>query len=651
MREATKLHMQLIGAAIGVTAALALWPTTRGMLRMQWNTVRPGASSGLAWSMNTLTGIQVGAEAPVDRRLLEQAHRAAAALPNDYLVQLADALTAPVPQEQKETRSVTDSALPDSKSKLRRLRALTDRFGDSPSLYAHLLSIETIGTVTLQRSEQVEMVRQDGSAKQGPLHVIATGDLEAYDHEAAEGERMDPDNAYFPLMRSVGLFSAHRDAEALAAIHRAAQRPAWREYVSDETDGEAKLERAAFGDEDGLAHVSFAAMVLLPQYAQFRATARMAAALAMHAEQRGDLKTGALIREDILRCGARMRAQSTTLIGNRVGGAISMMALQRPEGAALMETAEPAAQDTAMKALLDAFDRYAERAGRRDLASAAHEEVASNRALLDIIKRGMPLSPFSSNPLPLEILRGSSSLLLVTAVWLLLAGAGCALLGRLRPIRTGRGLGRSREAFVCGGVAAGVICSVCSFLFPASAVAIYISSAVALVIAAACMASLSPQRRVVSAGIIVAATAAGSLIAALMLAHARSAVEPLYDATTRLFLMVQQSTSADGTVAQGSLDGPLVYRLTLTALIGLLPATAAAAVAVIAVRRGVPLSVALVRGFRGIALPAASVLVLANALLLPITARRNTDLVGGMQQVLRHEGRYIASLTGLKWPD
>ena len=55
--------------------------------------------------------------------------------------------------------------------------------------------------------------------------------LEAFDRDAAAGERLDPDNAFFPLMRSVGLFAEHRDDEALAAIQRAGAKPRFQEYA------------------------------------------------------------------------------------------------------------------------------------------------------------------------------------------------------------------------------------------------------------------------------------------------------------------------------------------------------------------------------------------------------------------------------------
>lgn len=52
-----------------------------------------------------------------------------------------------------------------------------------------------------------------------------------------QGAALEPDNAYFPMMRAIGLFTVHRDAEALDALRLAGHCSQWHEYLMDEVEG------------------------------------------------------------------------------------------------------------------------------------------------------------------------------------------------------------------------------------------------------------------------------------------------------------------------------------------------------------------------------------------------------------------------------
>src|SRR5205823_5431780 len=98
----------------------------------------------------------------------------------------------------------------------------------------------------------------------------------------------------------IGLLHTEHDSEALAALHRAAQKPIWQEYYEDEVNGEIKLQAGAFGRTGALDRVGIYAAVLLPQYAQLRSVARLSVVLAIKAEQSGRMGEGIAIREDIM---------------------------------------------------------------------------------------------------------------------------------------------------------------------------------------------------------------------------------------------------------------------------------------------------------------------------------------------------------------
>ena len=146
--------------------------------------------------------------------------------PNDYQIQLGGQGDAP------------------GQTPVQYARSLVPRFPDSPSLRANILRYATTDEVHLKRPEEDMLLasaapqtpagNSPGGSRDDPPDAAA---LAAFDADAAAGERLDPDNAYFPFMRAVGLFAANRDAEGQAAVLRAGTKTAWREYYQDEVEG------------------------------------------------------------------------------------------------------------------------------------------------------------------------------------------------------------------------------------------------------------------------------------------------------------------------------------------------------------------------------------------------------------------------------
>ncbi len=187
-------RLVLLGLALGVLLALVLAPQTRWLVRLQALTalrLYHPLPSGPCY-----TGSSAG-----DQRRVEAV---AARHPNDYAVQYAAA--------------VADNSHDET---LANLHALAARFPDRPTLYANLLRYEMLGKVRLERPEENLLRGLPPSHKYRMGHYDAPADLASFDADAAAGERLDPGNAYFPLMRAVGLFAGFRDAEGLAAFRRA----------------------------------------------------------------------------------------------------------------------------------------------------------------------------------------------------------------------------------------------------------------------------------------------------------------------------------------------------------------------------------------------------------------------------------------------
>ena len=141
METRKRIRLQVVGIAIGVLTALLIWPSTRWLVLAQMGSLVPGRSFTSARSAE-LAGISVTDTA-------KMTHRVAARMPEDYVVQLAAAVT-------------PDGVNPiDTAKKLENLRALVQRFPDQPSLYANILRMATLGAVIVHREEEL-LVARDG---------------------------------------------------------------------------------------------------------------------------------------------------------------------------------------------------------------------------------------------------------------------------------------------------------------------------------------------------------------------------------------------------------------------------------------------------------------------------------------------------------
>ena len=150
-------------------------------------------------------------------------------------------------------------------------RLLITRPGYVP-LYAHMLRMMMYRDVKLHRKEAGIL----NHLTPEPIPARTSYDaenLQKFDRLAAQGERFDPDNAYFPAMRFVGLLEAHRDDEALGALHRAASRPRWNAYATPAIRAAIRMQTEGPARGPG-PYTLFAQMTTLtPHFAQLRKAA------------------------------------------------------------------------------------------------------------------------------------------------------------------------------------------------------------------------------------------------------------------------------------------------------------------------------------------------------------------------------------------
>jgi hypothetical protein len=143
--------------------------------------------------------------------------------------------------------------------------------------------------------------------------------LRRFDAVAAEGQQLEPENAYFDAMRSAGAFAAGRDAEALRYFRDAAAKADWNDYAGEETRAKWQLVRAAYGDRGAIQKLPFVFDLALPHFALIRNAAQMTLWHAQRRARAGDLAGARALHHEILRLGATIAERSPTNNGRLVG--------------------------------------------------------------------------------------------------------------------------------------------------------------------------------------------------------------------------------------------------------------------------------------------------------------------------------------------
>jgi hypothetical protein len=624
------------GIALGVLFALFLWPATRSLIGTQF-ALALGRPAGAIWP-----GYLADTSADAERALRAVANRH----PDDYPIQLAQAI--------READALPDRSASRWEGYMQRLHALTPKFPDSPSLYANLLRLATRGAVRLNRPEEEAQVTDDPNLRnvRNAARSSAAA-LAQFDQDAAAGERLDPENAYFPFMRAVGLFAAHRDADAIAALRRAADRPRWEEYYGDEVEGEWRMQEEAFGDHGVLPRVASSAMILFPQYAQFRGAGRVAMAKAIEAEQEGAAE-GVAIRHAVMECGSRMRVQARPLIGAMVGVALTRVALLRPGGVPLIPEEKPAVdrrssvpfnlvhqKEMADRRRLHAYENYLRRVDHADAIAWVDAEFAAGSRARALTKRAVVFSPFSAPLWKLVFAWAVCMIVLSGALWMLALAGASSLLARSSRIRDGRALPGCAQRGLAFGLTVGTL-GVIAALFSQKALwAPCLLTSMAAGLFVLLLPGLSRADRLRSLGVFTLGLLGVFLLTGALVWQINNSIGPC----VRMALLLNQH---EGEGPQGDLR---VVMMALSACLVLgVPFLTLLTLSVISRACRVPLSVGLIRGLRGCALPIACLLFLAYGVLVPLTQRQERVLDEGLTGTLHHEGSYLVGLIGETWP-
>lgn len=633
-----QFRLTQLGLALGILAALLIAPQTRWLVRLQTLTLlhqyRPLLP--LSWAGGGPT-YYTTSEAN-DTRL---SHAAAARHPGDFLLQYANA------------------ALGSRLQTISNLRALTSRFPNNPILLANLLRYESSG-IRSNRTDDFLLLHEP-VPKTPPFIPSTPETLALYDRDAAAGERADPDNAYFPLMRASGLFAARRDAEALAAVQRASVKPFWREYLTDDDEAQWRLHAEAFHDPGAMPQASLAGGQLLWQYGSLRGTARLVVYQAVLKEQAGHLQEGLALREALLRCGDLMRVQSTPLIGSLVGIAIAAISRTRPGGPFVKDDSSLTPEQKAQKRL-DTYCAYAVKIGHPEAARRAREEEAARRSV-PALEDPEHLSADWTRPLVQCSWWWAADLaVLLNIVWLLVLGIAAAGRARLTLAPKTPPIGATAVLVHCLlAVGAWLVLALLFICVSGAWVTLVyhapidwqMTSGVAGVFGLVIWLVGSGLRRlprprrvsVLKTALllpVLAGAAYGLYSLTLWLAG------PLADIPANLQALIGLSGNSGDSDAEQARQTQTLQLCALASLA--IPLLLALGLTLSALVRRVSWSRTLSAGFQRLALPSACLLLVVYGGLLVGTLRQERGLSGFTHQVVSGGGRYFAARAGQTWP-
>ncbi len=556
---------RLVWLAAAAFGALLLLPATRHLLRMdvQFESLTFASQLDLA------------------------AERAAAShLSNDYPVQLALATEAPTAYSDAPPPDVDPMA--QSKARNRRILALTERFPNNPSVYANLLRYMSLGEMHVSRDEDLLFSGQKILPPSPNVirHYSSPESLAMFDAVAEKGEQLDPDNAYFPMLRAAGLFAAHRDSEALESLKKAGACSKWTEYFQDDVAGQNQLQQEAYGNRGAIPRFSNTANLLLPHYTELRKTARIAMYLEAEEERAGRNEEGIAIRHALMRCGGLMRSQGRSLITCFVGIAISNIATANPGGLLTPKSnndpdLSEKEQAQQRQEQLSHYCAFLDSLGNRQEAAWAKAELEAGATAKQIGKEGLSHSIFDCSALyQLSISRMVNLALLSSTFVLLILGAAAGLASQVRGTKWLTARRIAYALLVCGGIGLW-------------------------------------QWKVAGTG-----------------------MKPLTDCQALLY----------GLTTHGQADNANAVQCLTTFAALLLPALFVGILGIFTLTQRVPLATGLGRALRGISVPIASALFLLYSGSLLCTAHLESTLLTGLDRTIQNESGYIAEMAGKTWP-
>jgi hypothetical protein len=607
----------LLGLAFGVVLALWHSPSSSWLIRLQAALAIP-TRLAQATPPELSPYAEGGARTPESEAAFRQA---AEAMQGDAMAQVSAVVRdLPEPGPEPPPRDTLSGLLP-----------MTTRFPRNPAVIAATLRYAAGANIRIHRTELDALGTADGLRTSRTVEGPLEGHYATFDRLAAEGERLDPRNAFFPAIRSAGLYAAGHDDDALRSMIHAAALPQWNDYVADEVSGAWRLANRALGPGNTLVHAGTLGGMTFTHYAQLKDTAALIRAEAARREKARNGTGAADLRLDLLKVGALMRAQSTTLVGTTTGTDIQELAVAGPHGSGASSRSIPVAVRR------DSFLRFLVANGHAADVPWVRGQFAARDAMWKTLSAGYDRFDFTKGITTFGQWVIAGLVFLDAALWVLLFGALCVILNRT--VLAGelpKSLRISRNTY---GAAAAVGCAALFWFISAELTTVprILAPAVGLALTGMCVwliatTGLKGLLKAVVAAVVVLPVAAVLAALVLWLGRGFAAVDALLSGN------VANAYSAPATAPGLAMLGLVIAVLTAFAL------------AIVACLRGEPIVVTVIRRYGSWSIPIACALMLVYGGIAVNTARMSAALNQSLKQIVRHEGRFYADLAGKQWP-
>jgi hypothetical protein len=358
-----------VGVLLGAGAALAFYPLARSTMAAQ-------AAVALGQSPEWLRAAYEGRAPQLERRLAAAADKAELQVAGATLLRAEPVRFWSVPGGDSASGEAPE---PDrSAAVLARLDALARRFPTDPSIRAHQLRYLALSAVWLRRLGPSRAAGQPLPSATGPASRRPSPEAVArFEAAAAEGQRLEPGNAFFELMRAAAAFIEEQDDRALGDLHAAAAKPYWNDYTAEEVQVQWRLLQAAYGNRGALQKLPSSANLPFSHFRLLRQVAQRARWHIAQHEHAGDRAGAQRVRSDLMRLGTQLADGSPLPVGKWVGADIFDLGCEpAPElRSSLRQVPQTVAeQDRARKAIRERYAASLERAGQPDQATWVRSE-------------------------------------------------------------------------------------------------------------------------------------------------------------------------------------------------------------------------------------------------------------------------------------
>jgi|GEM_PF-1706231 hypothetical protein len=366
MKKSTIVSWCLVGISLVAFLAAALAPTTKLYVAEVLQQDLIGSSSATVWIQK------------------EREEAYVADHPADSDVQVAGLMT-----RWRDGDFVDASGYSSTSTVFAEGDKLIAEFPTSPVVYANVLREESNTLKSPEWQGRALINEGEKKAVDDPMpDPSQLKNIADFINHGKAAERLDPRNAYFPLMVSSAYYAAHQNDKAEAELLAGAQDTDWREYKSSEEKGDLKIidGMAGYGNGvDGIGVVAISDNELFPEYAKFRQVARMTKFEAEEQEVNGHAEQGIALRHALLHYGSLMRHYGRTLICSSVGIAISSIAVDRPDEAPHILPNDSLTGDARIADVftrrIDAYQSFLRSHGQESEALWAAQELAAGQVV------------------------------------------------------------------------------------------------------------------------------------------------------------------------------------------------------------------------------------------------------------------------------